>query len=957
MKNMKKFLFAVLSIFVALAVVACQPADTNAPTPKHKGNNGESVRGGRLTPKDDIAQLKDLKDYGKDDKTARPTPKTYDPEGKTYDGKSCSDGEKSPYERLRKRIDEKRGDVESGDSKSAFVKIFALSNPDGLLAAMAKASLEYDEMTKVTDYLAGWDDADEGVEEYIKEETVADGASAESGKSEWTGIFAVADGSIRKWRDEKSGKADKEDDSFCWDWSFFDDWELYDGLRDYADWISKEEGYAGESRDIAGDNAAWQYRIILKKMYSRVGLKGDAAARLAAYMLEYAVKIVEERSGGLVPLVDADFKAGAERTSAFIDYCKKKIDFDDEGKPIDPFSGLEDYETLSYLSAFWHFYNGDNRETESDKNHVGSNIKQCVKLYGYYYDYNKTYYNKSLADADVYEKQLKYEKMDRYTDEEWSDYVKIQRDNYVNAYRYKNPFYSDFYSEHFTFQGLIEEKDELVYKFKDRIIADLKEKHNPDGYSAYNAVYEPPNTYTKDMKSAIAKEGSVNGLAGQLALSDWMWCYFGDETSKRAYNSANTQYQEGKDSNDSEKEYEGKFKYETEQLYLVEYLLTRMSAAELSGALYYNVYGYSASMMKSLYGDLKNIAYIDNRMKPGADYTNVDEDAISLLKAEKPGSGASGADARDFADEYAIGKIRALYMCGCSDWKSAEVKTRAENAGKQGWKKMRAEIDEAIKFDYDSIEFADGSRWKKKCEYLEDNVIAREWSCCHTRVTDPAPESCSTHGITNSDGTQATKEYCDDHTISKFVSDYEPILLHVGGSCKVDFHCVKLQKEQVLYKIDDGKEHIWADGYALDPNDKDLKDDDMIDPDAKTTFEYFLLPEKDRDTVSYKSTHSFTVGAGKTFQDAYDEDFDNEDKGWWETNMPGKEDTVLKIGDKRQSDEINQTKTDFAYEYKFRDWYLDKECRFKFNENDDIERGISLYPGYRTKKKKANATM
>lgn len=844
MKNAKKIIFIVLLVVIVLALVACNPTTSNTKKPDDPvvdQGNGER----KLSTKkpSDIKQLSDLEDYGKSTAKYQKAEVSYS--SGTYAGTSAA----TQVEHLQYRINQKNQDVVNGKSDSSFIKIFAMSTPDGLLERMGMAALTYDEMSRVVDYLYGSEE-NPNLDYYIKKDS--DG---------WSGKFT--DGKT-SWTEELN--ADNSA-AFNAGWSFFDDWDLYDRLKEYTEDFDEK----GSDKDLAGDNAAWQYRSILEKVYTKVRLDGDAAARLATYMLDYAVDIVNKKSGGNA---DSAIVVSASVVSygPFAEYCKRA--------PLatDPFYGLQDYETLSYLLAFNKYYEHK------------AGLSQCVTLYGYYYDYNKTYYFQSLADEATYTKQLKYEKQKTFTDEEWLDYVDIQRNNYAKAYRYSESFYDKFYAVHFEFQGIIEDMDASVYQ-----MAAIRAR---DGLS------DPKTTYTQEMRTATTKTGSINGIKGQLSMSDWMWCYSESNSVMKAYNKANTDYENGKNSGDSEKEYEGKFYYEMEQLYIVHYLLSNMNDDELSGALYYQVYAYSASMVSHMQKDIKDVVYIEDGVEEGSTYTSIDPVASN-------------------PNQYAIEKTNVIYGQTYSTWSSVNVPKLGQNAGSQAWSDMQTEIKAAIDYDYMHMAIdKKAEAWKERCERMEDLVVVRVWSCCGQKVHE-ATEPCEFNHIRNRDGSKATKDYDTEHTISLFVSDYEQVLYHIASQTTLSF--VTPSRGYLTDDADQSK--TWTSGYT-------------------GTIEALRAASTTRQTMNWdvnSPKKKITVSSGEKFVEEI-ADADSEDKGWWTNNKTAG--TDAKFDSHSRNETINGSTVTCTYSYVFKGWYLDQNCKYAFNENDKVDVNLTIYAGY-----------
>lgn len=850
MKVLKRVLFVLLLAIMVCTVFACTPKVD----PKPNGGNKDNGNKEDLKP-NDIKKLANLTNYGKSATQYAKSAVSFS-EGK-YAGQDAT----QQASKLQKRIDTKKVDVKEGKSTSSFVKIFTLSTPDGLLQAMADAALTYDEMNKVVEYLYGSEENPDIIDKYLKDND-----------TRWDGIFSDHSST---WREQKGTNG-----YFNAGWSFLDDWDMYDRLKNYVNDSSNftSDNKNKDQKHLAEDNAAWQYRSILAKVYEQVGLSGDAAARTATHMLQYAIKLVEEKSGGKANEAITT-SSGKVSYNSFASYCMYKPTGSE-----DPMKGLGDYETLSYLLSF-----------NSYRYQKSEGLQNCVSLYGYYYDYNQKYYNVSLKNEDDYAKQLKYEKQSVFTNAEWAEYVSMQRNNYEKAYRYSDTFYRDFYIYHFGFQEEIETFDASVYEIKSNI-SDMK-------------MTSASSTYTGDMRKAIQVNGTIDGLKGQLALSDWTWCYGGSESRMKEYNEANTKYENSKQKNggSSEEEYEGKFGFEMQQLYLVKYLLEKMDKSELSGALYYNVYAYSANMVRKMSDRVKSYVYVNKDMELGSYYTDTGE---YTGKTEEKA--------------YAKGKIAVLYGQTYDQWKAAGVDNLAQKVGSQEWSTMLNEINTAITYDYESMSFATNQKWQEKCERLEDLVIARKWSCCDKKVSEADVTKCPYDHNNNKDGTAARKDYATDHAISLFVSNYEAVLYHIAGQAEVSF-----QTANKGYLTNENKSRTWTTGYTGDikslRQNKSLVSQDML----------------------YSEKKAITIGSGSTFLSEIEKASDTDAK-WWAANKT--EGQNAKCDSKEQIEEYSGSKITYTYTYTFKGWYLDKDCLYEFSENDNIDVNLTLYAGYEVKK-------
>lgn len=604
-------------------------------------------------------------------------------------------------------------------------------------------------------------------------------------------------------------------------WSFFDDWSYYEKLQDRAD--------TNTSTDTDKDNVKRQYRNIAGKIFS-IGMSGDEFGRVATYELKYALTVVAKMAGNN-PIGSGQFD----------NYCKNYLDYD----------------TLVYLKAFDKYYDG------------GAGLPACVALYGYYYDYNHTNYN-AVSDAD-FEKELIYSHYTTYTDAEWLEYVAIQRNNYINAYRYTDAFYSDLYSKHFSFQ---QKKEDFEYEVYD--------------FAVYNSL-----KYTQEMHNAILG----NGLQGQLNMSDWMWCYSGKEDVMKSYNQANTKYENGKKGS-SEAENEGKFYYDIEQLKMVNYLLTNMTGLNLSGALRYQIYSYSGSMVQSISNNEKDVSLINANKKVPSDVTSVIEPLV-------------GEDAKD----YAKGKVRAIITQMKASYEIVGVNGKITKSANESWSSMQKEINDALIYDYTSL-----SSWEDKVKRLEDLVIKKKYDC-GVGLDDICP--------LGNGHAECVEVYDTEHTISQFVSNYEQILKHVGGKVALSF---QQHKKATTDKKNNYTTSDWSDvlpkTYTCGYNSTSPVTTDMLKG------------------IVYYEEKEITIGSGKVFKDDV-LNADKEQREWWASasSSPIKESSTVS-----ERNESQQSAT-FTYVYTFSGWYLDQNLVYKFDPNDKINCDLILYVGYNVTKR------
>jgi len=784
MKIFKKTSIFVLIGLLMIGLMACGPKDPVVTT------GGGDTGGVGLTPDKDLTILDDLIDYATAEKFYQPTPVTY---GNTT--KEVQD--------LEARISEKKTDVDNGDDVSSVVKIFANSDATEIIAKMSAAALPNDKMTKLVAYLAG-----ESSTTITAEMITAKVAS---------GVLADTTG-----------------------WSFFDDWDYYEKLKDEADDIT---GKSEQDQDRDSDYVKKQYRNMAKKIFV-IGMSGDEFGRVVVEEVSYAKDdVLSEMAGAIFETSNNDYW----------DYCK---------------NNLKDYDLLVYLLGFNDLLISTQGKAKS------------VQLYGYYYDYEENNYNQTSDDE--FNLQLKYSHQDIFTDAEWLENVELQRNNYENCYRYSDSFYEDhFYLSHLTFQGLKEERENQVYGIE---------------------VYK--NTkYTKQMLDGMRN----GGFAGQLKMSDWMWCYGGDDTKMNVYNQAATMYNENKDTENAEKAAEGSFKYNEQQLKLTEYLLTNMSHIELGCTLKYQIYNYSSDMISRIQKNKKESKLLINN--------------ISLINTDNDNEYAyilddNYATTNEGAIDYAVGKLGAINNQIDIALTTVDVSSKIQSASGESWDTIRDEITDALEpTQYESIE-----KYIDKKERQEDLVIKRKWS--NGDAIDGVDTSGDGHAI-------CTKEYDTTHAISRFADKYASILQHASGQSVLEFRELRNKDYNLTLKTED--ETYYCPLYYDKANGNTGK---------------VLTPTELLIGTDYDEWQSKTINSGKGFVDGL-ESYDNETKEWYNNEAKKLDKNSYDAEEKK----VGHSGADnYRYDYVFVGWYIDTDLLYKLEDTDKIYTDMIIYPGYKAMK-------
>lgn len=530
---------------------------------------------------------------------------------------------------------------EEYDELSVPVKIFVNADADEIIRRMGQAALSKEKMTAIVDYMAGEERADD------LDSIVATG----------------------KWVNNP-------------DWSFFDDWDYLEKLKDRAD--------ESNSTDNDEDNVQRQKRKIMKKIYS-IGMTGDEFGRFIIQELSYAIEVSH--------LMHNDYPMDVE----YDEYVKRDLSFD----------------ALVYFKAFNQF-----RQSQS----------QTVQLYGYYYDYNKA--SHEAMDDETFEKHLKYSHQKIFTHTEFKEYVNIQRENYIKAYRYQYSFYKKFYTVHFKFQGYLEDYDLEVYDIS-------------------TAFSDTQLKYSREMSRAMD-----SGFGQQLILMDHLYRYSADEARLIEYNTASREYEQVRDSGttaQSTKD-EKKMALQYQQLKIVDYILNNMNNTQLSNVLRYHILSYSGDMLRNIQSEKK---------------TSVLEQFEIDKYIELP---AGEIEYKDEIEEHqiTIGRTNAIVAQLINSYAEADPQNQYNIAPQSPWEGIRVEVKATL--DHDYSQYSDGT---KRLEAFEDLLIKKkmknrdgtDW--IEGQGDDPT-------------GVYATEEYDTSHNISRFLNSHDEVMRYSVGQVKIE---------------------------------------------------------------------------------------------------------------------------------------------------------------------------
>ncbi len=597
------------------------------------------------------------------------------------------------------------------------------------------------------------------------------------------------------------------------DWSFFDDWDYYEKLRDKAD---------DSSNNKDSDNAMRQRRKLMRKIYE-IGLSGDEFGRLIYEEMSYIIPLTEIK---MYTAYNANFDE--QDKVSYDEYVKSQLSYD----------------ALVYFKAYKDF---------ADKDGGKSSV---VQLYGYYYDFNKASYE-STDDA-TFEKELKYSHQDTYTNEEWFDYLEIQRNHYIKAYRYSSEFYKKFYDSHFVFQGKIEDFDREVYEM---------------GYAL-----DTETRYTRQLQ-----KGVDYGFAAQLKLSDHLYIYSKDNDAMRAYNQANTRYEQNKDGGAAKDRDEAEYLFNLEQLKVLDYILTKMSNNDLTNVLRYQIMTYSGDLIKDIQSEKK-----ENVL-----------DTVELADTEKyvPGS----PEAKKLDEE--IGRRAAIIEQIRNNHDNASPDSQLDSATDAPWDGIRGEVDTAINYDYSQCEYG-----KPRKEKLDNLLIKKVWQY------DGGKEADSIDDVPSQFHVEAKEVYDTQHNISRFLNSHETVMRHMAGQVEVTTYAAPTKGgSPTTYNLADSPTGTYTCGI----------DGNM--PSGKTPTSYVNTLE----SFSFKVNKTLAEGKVDEVKPNF-ADLEVRDG--------------LAIADEIESD--SQTNKDRKYTYTFVGWFIDVGLKHKLDVNEKVKYDLVYYPGY-----------
>lgn len=652
-------------------------------------------------------------------------------------------------------------------------------------------------------------------------------------------------------------------------------------IRDYEE---LEELYDLYDDDDSDDN----YKALQKKrrkvMHEVVNIFGDdaaAAARTAVEVLAYSQKVVATK---MIP--DLVEKKGLSSPPSFDDFFKDE---------------LFDYDTLVYFRAF----NETCGATSTGKYLLSSvnadylipadNKKEIVKLYGYYYQYEKKDFE--VFDDAKYDRYLELSLKDYYdTEAEALEYRDYDRDRYVKAYRYSAEFYKKFYEAHFKFQFKQENHDLKVYGIENQ-----KSQWNNKSYAL-------------EMQT-----GCDIGMAATLKLSDVNWIYTGKNANVINYNAAAKEYYslpQPKRDNEHNEANIALVHLRIEQLKSQLFTLRKsdmVNGTDFSNALIYQIYSFSGDYVRTMIANRKDDVYMraekERLIKKGAPQQEIDE------KQEEIDRNAAMYENHKY-----------FYV------QNGKIEEQLRTAKNHDWNDIAEGIETTIAYDYDNyhnlyvrnagIVVIDGVTYNDQVHIrFEDTLIKKKI-------------------VQQGDSTRdAKKEYDTDWAISRLLDNHENVFRYAYGQIKVEY--LRYNNNELNNIILDGAHvsEVIPRTTLEDPNPTALYDSLIaVSMREREKFAAGTLPSNvvvDTDE-NYKTDEGIELAIYK----------DNQWNGILPSNgnvdgHPG----IYFINEKQEGN------IKYTYHLIFEGWYLDKDLKVpaklvdgRFGEEFDYD--IRLYPSY-----------
>ncbi len=866
-------LVAVMSVVLVMSVVAC-----------NSNNNNNNNSGGKKNTSVAITVLPDMVDYGADSNYYKDGTTTYSESKKTewtkkldekrdserenwYDASETTVWDNAAYytfgpkaqaygeneEKWQSNIGyfNANGTWVDDESANTIERLFCYSTSEDFIRRMSEARLDEDKMDALVEYICREDDDREKGDGY----TYVKGTSS-----------AIED-------------YNQLDELY----NIYDDFSAYEADSSYKAHIFKSE-------DDVSDAISRKKRKIFGEVIDIYGDKADQFARSAIELVSYGIEIFQDT---MIPVYN---KAKGNNVS-FEDYMRNEV---------------YDYETLSYLLTF------KDRTSFDDDDCKATNKKNMMSLYGYYYQYEKTEY--AVFDDSVMVGNIT----------EYEDYLKLSHNSYFNStedalrnrnydrriyeksYRYSYACYQKYYGAQLGFQKVQEETDLEVYKGGAVAEADMGSSETKGQYKTGLSVVNSSTSYSQEMQ-----RGCDTGLESTLKLTDVNWEYTGVDKNVLQYNTASKNWNSLSDSEQELiKNKIKEVKLELEQLKSQDYTINHasVSEADLTKALQYEIYSYSADSIRNIQACKKDevIYYKDIDRFLSVNNTNTYSEIMTSQAVDIYVRTALESLVED------AGRNDAKYANLIANFSYAGISDQVNTAATSDWKGIKSNIKTTLAEDFEAYTKANPT--KDVSEYFEDTLIRKKWSCGAELTSD----ECK-----NGDGhANCTKDYDTSWALSRLLNNHEKVIRYSAGQYVVTFKSIDKTK---------------------------IADEKFFVSDvAMTSREAIVAGVYDTKTVSYgngsEKTLSYNDEIGSVCRDTDKNgnyyDVNTYSNQYWK-NMPSYSSSSFTVDN---SGNITVTKGGTTYIYRFIGWFVDENFKYRVNLDEAYNYDVRLYPAYKVEK-------
>ncbi|MDR3185865.1 MAG: hypothetical protein LBU04_03520 [Christensenellaceae bacterium] len=687
----------------------------------------------------------------------------------------------------------------------------------------------------------------------------------------------------------------------------------YDQLNELNDLYDENENLEltvdGETKFIYEVVQLKRYKILgeLVKIFSG---DGDQAARTAIEIIAYAQEVVTNK---MIPAYnDAPNKA-------YVVSNLGTLNLESFTKEV-----LFDYDTLVYFLVF------------AEKSQLNDTFqptvkKDLVKLFGYYYLYERSDYNfwSITYSRANYVEYLSLSMKEYFsTIDEARKYTKYDRDHYAKAYRYSDVWYEDYYKTHFNFQQLIEEKDKKIYRELD---GRGNEIDMSDAFSTLSAA-EGGKTYSEQMKTAIENKR----LTSNLLVSDINYEYTGVDKNVVEYQKVSYDYYTLSEAlrdvieNDtaSIRPYIDDIKYvnlKVNQLKSQYYTISHAKIAtageikHISNVLIYQIHSYNADYIRGMQSYKKSNVVL-----------------LAEIKREENKASPDLSIIREKNDE--IGRNNIMKENMQTNFARAATKTQVETARNHNWTLVAQQLKVTITLDYNAFhnEITSGNTKRyndltaiQVKTYFEDTLIKRKWTIYNSALANPnEPE------VSRTENNGWKKEYDTDHDISRVLNAHDMIIRHANSQLQITYNDAFDAVYKEYKNVPSGTASTIND-FTLTTNDNYITWSYAYNGSGVFSATLNNLPTKDKYNRTFKT--ETLDNSAKPALAFWDNSFGTDSESRWKG-------TATDNGFKSAYYLKNDTYDGISF--MFAGWFLDPQFKYIARPTDTYDYDISLYPAF-----------